>query len=241
MLKALIKQLRKKYVKSSSGKYISYLRNKGMRIGRNTIILSPGHSHIDEGRASWIEIGDNCVLTYGVSIIAHDYSWSVLRKSHNIMAPTGGGKVKIGNNVFIGVNSIILRNSSIGDNCIIGAGSVVCTSIPSNSVATGNPAKVIMSLDAYCEKRKRSVLKEAINEFGHYFEVNNKYPTESEMLRFGFLFSYKDLNEIKTLPSIGDDHDGFINSYIQQESLFDNYESFKEYAIVQITSRKQEE
>lgn len=180
------------------------------------------------------------MLTYGLSIIAHDYSWSMLRKSHNIIAPTGGGKVTIGNNVFVGVNSIILRNSSIGDNCIIGAGSVVCTSIPPNSVATGNPAKVIMSLDEYCEKRKRNVLKEAINEFGHYYLINKDYPTESEMLRFGFLFSYQDLNVIKTLPTIGDDHDEFINAYIQQESLFDNYESFKEYAIGQNTLQKQE-
>ena len=88
----LLKFLKKLYSKSSSSRYIAYLRNKGMRIGRNTILLSPNHVHIDEGRASWIEIGDNCVLTYGVSIIAHDYSWSILRKSHNVIAPTGGGQ-----------------------------------------------------------------------------------------------------------------------------------------------------
>lgn len=65
-----------------------------MRIGENTVILSPNHSHIDIGRASWIEIGDNCVLTYGISLIAHDYSWSILRKSHDVLAPTGGGEHK---------------------------------------------------------------------------------------------------------------------------------------------------
>ena len=202
-------------------------------IGRNTIILSPGHSHIDEGRASWIEIGDNCVLTYGVSIIAHDYSWSVLRKSHNVIAPTGGGKITIGNNVFIGVNSIILRNSSIGDNCIIGAGSVVCSAIPANSVATGNPAKVIMSLEKYYEKRVGNVLNEAINEFHHLYETKGDYPTERDMLRFGFLFSFKDLSVISTIPSIGDNHEAFINTYLQQNALFENYEQFKEYAIKQ--------
>lgn len=233
MIKTLIKQLKKRYVKSSSVKYISYLRKKGMKIGRNTVILSPGHSHIDEGRASWIEIGDNCVLTYGVSIIAHDYSWSILRKSHNIIAPTGGGKIIIGSNVFIGVNSVILRNSSIGDNCIIGAGSVVCTKIPANSVATGNPAKVIMSLDDYCDKRKANVLKEAINEFSHLYELKGDYPSERDMVRFGFLFSYNDMNVISAVPSIGDNHDEFINTYIQQKPLFGNYELFKEYAIKQ--------
>lgn len=240
MIKTLIKQLKKRSVKGSSGRYISYLRKKGMKIGRNTIILSPGHSHIDEGRASWIEIGDNCVLTYGVSIIAHDYSWSILRKSHNIIAPTGGGKIKIGNNVFVGVNSIILRNCSIGDNCIIGAGSVVCSSIPSNSVAAGNPAKVIMSLDEYCKKREGGVLKEAVNEFGHLCEIRDGYPAESDLVRFGFLFSYNNKSVINAIPSIGDDHDEFINAYYSSKSLFDNYEEFKKYAIEQLTSRKLE-
>ena len=226
----LLKFLKKLYSKSSSSRYIAYLRNKGMRIGRNTILLSPNHVHIDEGRASWIEIGDNCVLTYGVSIIAHDYSWSILRKSHNVIAPTGGGKIKIGNNVFIGVNSIILRNCTIGDNCIIGAGSVVCSSIPSNSVATGNPAKVIMSLEEFCEKREKGVIREAINEIKHFYEINGRYPKESELLRFGFLFSYKDINALNGLSTIGDDHDCFIKTFLDQKSSFENYETFLEYA-----------
>lgn len=230
MMKGYFNTLKRLYSKRSSERYIAYLRNKGMRIGRNTVILSPNHSHIDEGRASWISIGDNCVLTYGVSIIAHDYSWSVLRKSHNVIAPTGGGEIKIGNNVFIGVNSLVLRNSSIGDNCIIGAGSIVCSSIPSNSVATGNPAKVIMSLDDYCEKRKKSILKEAINEVRHFYEVNSRYPIESEMIRFGFLFSCKDMVLLNSISTIGDDHDSFINTYLNQKSQFNNYSEFLEYA-----------
>lgn len=229
-MKGYFNTLKRLYSKRSSERYIAYLRNKGMRIGRNTVILSPNHSHIDEGRASWISIGDNCVLTYGVSIIAHDYSWSVLRKSHNVIAPTGGGEIKIGNNVFIGVNSLVLRNSSIGDNCIIGAGSIVCSSIPSNSVATGNPAKVIMSLDDYCEKRKKSILKEAINEVRHFYEVNSRYPIESEMIRFGFLFSCKDMVLLNSISTIGDDHDSFINTYLNQKSQFNNYSEFLEYA-----------
>lgn len=233
-MKGYFNTLKRLYSKRSSERYIAYLRNKGMRIGRNTVILSPNHSHIDEGRASWISIGDNCVLTYGVSIIAHDYSWSVLRKSHNVIAPTGGGEIKIGNNVFIGVNSLVLRNSSIGDNCIIGAGSIVCSSIPSNSVATGNPAKVIMSLDDYCEKRKKSILKEAINEVRHFYEVNSRYPIESEMIRFGFLFSCKDMVLLNSISTIGDDHDSFINTYLNQKSQFNNYSEFLEYAKAQI-------
>lgn len=205
-----------------------------MRIGRNTVILSPNHSHIDEGRANWIEIGDNCILTYGVSIVAHDYSWSVLRKSHGILAPTGGGRVKIGNNVFIGLNSLILRNSSIGDNCIIGAGSVVCSSIPPNSVAVGNPCKVIMSLDEFCEKRKKRVVKEAVDEVRHFVEVRKRYPVESEMIRFGFLYSYKDKAALDSLSTIGDDHNMFIEAYLKQAPIFESFSSFLDFAKSQI-------
>ena len=51
--------------------------------------------------------------------------------------------ISIGRNVWIGTNSIILPGVSIGDNVIIGAGSVVTKSIPDNSIAVGNPCKVI--------------------------------------------------------------------------------------------------
>lgn len=62
------------------------------------------------------------------------------------------GRVTIGNKVFIGANSIILPNVSIGDNVIIGAGSIVSRDIPDNSVAVGNPAKVVASTEDYIRK-----------------------------------------------------------------------------------------
>jgi maltose O-acetyltransferase len=54
--------------------------------------------------------------------------------------------VTIGNNVWIGGGAIICPGVSIGDNCTIGAGSVVTKDIPSNSIAVGNPCKVIKSI-----------------------------------------------------------------------------------------------
>lgn len=55
--------------------------------------------------------------------------------------------ITIGNNVWIGGNSTVLMNVTIGDNCVIGAGSVVTKSIPANSIAVGNPCKVIKQID----------------------------------------------------------------------------------------------
>ena len=91
-----------------------------------------------------------------------------------------------------------------------------------------------MSLDDFCEKRKKCILKEAINEIKHFYEVNKRYPLESEMIRFGFLFSCKKLDLVNKISAIGDDHDSFINTYLNQKSQFNNYSEFLEYAKAQI-------
>lgn len=54
--------------------------------------------------------------------------------------------IKVGNNVWFGGNVVVLPGITIGDNCVIGAGSVVTKDIPSNMVAIGNPAKIIKEI-----------------------------------------------------------------------------------------------
>jgi acetyltransferase-like isoleucine patch superfamily enzyme len=117
-----------------------YLRMAGVRIGRNTMISL--HAKIDVRRGQVI-IGDNCHITYGCVILSHDYAARILGKEKDPEA----GKVIIGNNVFIGVNSVILPNVTIGDNSIIGAGSVVNCDIPPKVVAAGNPIKILKYLN----------------------------------------------------------------------------------------------
>ena len=62
------------------------------------------------------------------------------------------GKVKIGNNVYIGNNSLIMPGVIIGNNVLVAAGSVVCKSVPDNVVIGGNPAKIIQSVDNYIDR-----------------------------------------------------------------------------------------
>lgn len=162
MKKLLNKILRKlRYgKKASSEDYIDYLKSLGIKVGDYCTIFHTSTVTIDTTRPELLEIGDQVKITKGCTILTHGYDWSVMNgKYGNIMG--SAGKVKIGNNVFIGMNSTILKGVTIGDNVIIGAGSVVTKDVPSNSVAVGNPAKVIYDLDTYYEKRLKTQLEEA--------------------------------------------------------------------------------
>ena len=65
----------------------------------------------------------------------------------------------IGNDVYIGVRTLIMPGVRIGNRVVIGAGSIVTRDIPDNSVAVGVPARVIKSVDAYLQQMKKKSLK----------------------------------------------------------------------------------
>jgi len=119
------------------------------------------------------EIGDNVTLAPNVTILAHDASMK------NTLNFTKIAKVKIGNNVFIGANSVILPGISIGDNVIIGAGSVVSKSIPSNSVAAGNPCKVIKSFDQFIEEHSTFLKTKPV--YGKEFTLKGNITKENKL------------------------------------------------------------
>lgn len=88
-----------------------------------------------------ITIGDDCLFGPNVTIISsnHRFKGSLnIRGLGHICDP-----VIIGNNVWVGSNTTILPGICIGDNVVIGAGSVVTKSVPNNTIAVGNPAKII--------------------------------------------------------------------------------------------------
>ncbi len=118
--------------------YQMILKMNGVEIGENTMISMGAKIDIHRGK---VKIGNDCLITSGVKIISHDGASRMLDPND-----WGNGEVNIGNSVFIGVNSVILRNVNIGDNAIIGAGSVVTKDVPPCTVVAGNPAKVIKEL-----------------------------------------------------------------------------------------------
>jgi acetyltransferase-like isoleucine patch superfamily enzyme len=118
--------------------HLSFLRLSGAKIGKNTMISLGAKIDVRRGQ---VIIGDNCLITHGCYILSHDGAAHVLNSDDN-----GNGKVVIGNNVFIGVNSVVMRNVTIGDHAIIGAGSVVNKDIPAGTVAAGNPIKILKEI-----------------------------------------------------------------------------------------------
>lgn len=109
---------------------------------------------VSVGRGGWIgrgcllgnhpfllRIGDNVIIADGVKILTHDTSF----------VPVGGldlaAEVRIGNNIQIGENAIVLPGVCIGDNCVVGAGAVVIGDVSSGGVWAGVPAKFICSIE----------------------------------------------------------------------------------------------
>lgn len=130
-------------------KPVKYLQKQGAKIGNHVLIEPP--VNVTEGFL--LEIGNDCNLSTNVSFFTHDGSNTVLE--HLGYTKPGFrkyGKIVIGNNVFIGANATFLPGVTIGDNVVVGTGSVVTKSFPSNVVIAGNPAKVICSLDEFKEK-----------------------------------------------------------------------------------------
>jgi acetyltransferase-like isoleucine patch superfamily enzyme len=126
--------------KASSERKIKYLRKQGMKIGENCLFNTMSFST----EPYLIEIGNHVAIAGGTEIVTHDGAIWCFRDE--IPNADVFGKIKLGNNVFIGDNCTILPNTIIGDNCIVGAGSVVRGKFPENSVIIGNPAKVVLKM-----------------------------------------------------------------------------------------------
>lgn len=161
MIYRILKKIHKYYYTSSSRRYIEYIRSKGVKIGNGTVVLDPKKIQIDVSRPELLEIGENVFLHRGTIILTHDWASWCFVNTHNEFIPSHG-KVKIGNNVWLGENVSILKGVTIGDNVIIGLGAVVTKDIPSNSIAVGVPAKVVGSYIDYFEKRKSAYIDEIV-------------------------------------------------------------------------------
>ena len=110
---------------------------KNTKIGKNVFINSCCRFQDNGG----IEIGDKTMIGPNVTIVTVNHEINPETRINAIPKP-----VKIGKNVWIGADCTILPGVTIGENSIIGAGSVVTKDVPANIVVAGNPAKLIKKI-----------------------------------------------------------------------------------------------
>lgn len=126
----------------------------GMTVGKNFkrmkgVILDPDHCWL-------IEIGDNVTMAPRVHVLCHDAS------TKHFLNYTKIGRVTIGNNVFIGAESVILPGVKIGNNVIIGANSTVTHDIPDGIVVVGSPAVKISTTEEYIKKEEKRIVSSPV-------------------------------------------------------------------------------
>lgn len=114
-------------------------KNAKIEIGANTRI-NGAYIHAQKS----IRIGKNCVIASGVNIM--DSNGHILYSDNRTIGRDSPKEITIGDNVWLGLNAIILKGTYIGDNCVIAAGSVVKGSFPPNSLIIGNPGKVVKNI-----------------------------------------------------------------------------------------------
>jgi acetyltransferase-like isoleucine patch superfamily enzyme len=149
---------------------IDHLRRVGAEIGDNCYLFSDS---LETTEPYLIKIGDNVTVAGGTRFITHDDSAEFYFHRGSLTV----GRINIGNNVFIGAESVILPGVTISDNCIVGAGSVVTHSITEQgSVVAGVPARIISNIGALKEKNKNQCI---VTE-GMSFEEKKQYILKNE-------------------------------------------------------------
>lgn len=147
------------------------LISMGMQVGSNFqrmhgTILDPSHCFL-------IEIGNNVTLAPRVHILCHDAS------TKQFLGVTKIGRVTIGDNVFIGAETVILPGVTIGSNVVIGAGSTVTHDVPEGSVAAGTPARQLCTLREYLEQQQQQM--EHAPVYGEEYTLRRQVSMEKRM------------------------------------------------------------
>ena len=167
----MIKQFIKEIVYRFRGEYTTEkLIKMGMKVGKNFsrlngVILDPSHCWL-------IEIGDNVTIAPRVHVLAHDAS------TVHYLGYAKIGRVTIGNNVFIGAESVVLPNVIIGDNVVVGANSTVSRDLEGGFVYAGNPAKKICSINEFIDKNKKML--EVSPCYGEEYTIRQKVSGEKK-------------------------------------------------------------
>lgn len=118
-----------------------------------------------------VKIGDNVMIAPNVGIYGTGHPFHVETRNRFIEYSF---PVTIGNNVWIGGSTVILPGVAIGDNSVIGAGSVVTKDVPANTLAFGNPCRIIRTIDQEEAARKEKYFKTLTQKKQHQIKKEKK-------------------------------------------------------------------
>ncbi len=218
----------------SESAYISALKNKyHIDIGDHCKIWSPNQTHIDTQRPHMLHIGDYVKITRNVTILCHDYSRGVLCQMDDYENVGEARETYIGDNVFIGMNATILMGSHIGNNSIVGAGSVVSGSFEDGLVIAGNPARAICSIEDYYKRHKALEVSSAKLYVRKWREKYHRDPNVVEMTNaFAWLYLPRLKETIEEYPQLfrlsGVDENSFIVKFMNSKPIYSSFEEFLE-------------
>jgi maltose O-acetyltransferase len=130
---------------------VSRLQRDGLALGRRVTVER--RTHIDPDFPWLIAIGDETVVSLGVTILAHDAS------TRRPLGYTRVAPVVVGKRVFIGAGAIVLPGVTIGDDAIVGAGSVVRHDVAPGTVVAGNPARAVVETSSYLARHRERMTR----------------------------------------------------------------------------------
>jgi acetyltransferase-like isoleucine patch superfamily enzyme len=159
------------YRSTKSG--VEFARHKGVKVGEGCRIYTKGF-----GSEPWmISVGNKVTITSGVILLTHDGSTWLMNdeKGRRYLYK----RIEIGNNVFIGVNSILMPGVKVEDNVIIAAGSIVTKSVPSGVIVAGNPARIIGDYESY----KQNALQNYVSDKDMDFNLGYKERIEKVIVK----------------------------------------------------------
>ncbi len=235
-----INQLRKMLLygpRYSSASYIRRMNRLGARIDESVWLQTPESIFLDDTNPFLLEIGRNVKIAAGVSILTHDACWHVMMGNdgqiRGHVAP-----VKIGSNVFIGMNSIILCNVSICANVIISAGSVVTTHLRTPGVYAGNPAKLVVPYAEYTAMREARQVREAYTLAKAYYQRFGKKPPEELFKEYFWLFAPRDIDALprvfmEQMQCCGNDQQA-ADAFLSSQPDFADFDAFWAYCMAKM-------
>ena len=132
-----------------------------VHVGRN-VVINFNCTFVDDGE---IFIGDDCMIGPGCNLATSIHPISPRLRRHKLQY---NKPIHIGNNVWFGAGVTVLPGVTVGDNAIVGAGSVVTKDVPSNAVVAGNPARLIRMItdeDDYTYEKGKRIPQEILDKY----------------------------------------------------------------------------